>query len=140
MSIKNWKDPAYKLKHQKAMKEWASNLTDADRQILSNAGKRNKGIAKPKGFSQKVRERMTGTVGNFKGRKHTKSTKLLMSVKALGKPKSENTKQKLRIINTGKIISEESKNKNRAIAINQWKDPIFREKMMKSKFKRKETK
>ena len=140
VSIKNWKDPAYIEKHQKAMKRWTDNLTERDRQILSKSGKKNKGIAKPDGFGQKVRERMIGTVGNFTGRKHSKSTKLLMSVKALGKPKSESTKQKLSIINTGKTHSEESKNKNRIIAINQWKDPVFRDKMMKSKLKRKENK
>lgn len=130
-----WKDPAYRAKHKRAMQKWADSLSKEDRKKFSKAGKMNKGISKPDGFGEKVRERMNGTVSNFKGKKHSESAKVKISHTHKGIPKSDSHKSKLSTINKGKKHSEITKEKNRVICTEQWKNPEYRYKQKLAKRK-----
>jgi hypothetical protein len=71
------------------------------------------------------------TVPSMHGRKHSAETREKMSQSALGRPKSESHKEKIRQTNLGKKQSEETK-KKRAESLkghDRYKDPVFRAKM-----------
>lgn len=61
----------------------------------------NKGYKYNQDFRDKCRERMLGTAGRFKGKKHSKETKEKISLIGKGRKLSEETKKKIRLCQKG---------------------------------------